>query len=159
VFERAPWYKNSTWLLPLLYASIAVLVSTVILWPIRAIIRRYYGATLALGPRTRLAFRLSRIAAAVIIAALMGWAATLTALSSNLENMAGRFDPVLWAIEIGGSIAFVGGCAAMLWNLWAVWTGPHRWTARVWSTVLASSSLIVLWIAIAFRLLSFGVNY
>ena len=159
VFERAPWYKNSTWLLPLLYASIAALVSTVILWPIRAIIRRHYGATPPLESRARRAFRLSRIAAAVIIAATAGWVATLIALSSNLENMASRFDPVLWAMEIGGGIAFVGGSVAMLWNLWVVWTGPHRWTARVWSIVLASSSLIVLWIAIAFRLLSFGVNY
>jgi CubicO group peptidase (beta-lactamase class C family) len=159
VFERARWYKNSTWLLPLLYASIAALVSTVILWPMRAIIRRHYGVTLAFEPRARRAFRLSRIAAAVIVVAVAGWVATLAALSSNLENMSSRFDPVLWAIEIGGSIAFVGGCAAMLWNLWVVWTGPHRWTARVWSLVLAVSSVIVLWIAIAFRLLSFGVNY
>ena len=159
VFERARWYKNSAWLLPLLYASIAALVSTVILWPIRAIIRRHYGVTLAPEPRTRRAFRLSRIAAAVMTAAVAGWVATLTALSSNLENMAGRFDPVLWAAEFGGSIAFVGGCTAMFWNLWVVWTRPHRWAARIWSVVLVLSSLVVLWIAIAFRLLSFGVNY
>jgi CubicO group peptidase (beta-lactamase class C family) len=158
VFDRVPWYKNSTWLLPLLYASIAALASTLILWPIRAIIRRYYGATLALEPRTR-AFRLSRIAAAVMVAAVAGWTVTLAILSADLENMASRFDPVLWAIEIGGSIAFVGCCTGMLWNLWVVWTGPRRWAARIWSIVLALSSLIVLWIAIAFRLLSFGVNY
>lgn len=158
VFDRAPWYKSSSWLLPLLYASIAALVSTVILWPVRAIIRRHYGATRALKPRT-LAFRVSRIAAAVIVVALAGWATTLVLLSSDLENMGGRFDPVLWGMEIGGSIAFVGGCIAMLWNLWAVWTGPHRWPARVWSIVLALSGLIVLWIAIAFGLFSFGVDY
>ena len=158
VFDRVPWYKNSTWLLPLLYASIAALVSTLILWPIRAILRRYYGATLALEPRTR-AFRVSRIAAAVMVAAVAGWTITLAILSSDLENMASRFDPVLWAIEIGGSIAFIGGCTAMFWNLRVAWTGPRRWAARIWSIVLALSSLIVLWIAIAFRLLSFGVNY
>jgi CubicO group peptidase (beta-lactamase class C family) len=159
VFERAPWYKSSAWLLPLMYASIVALVSTVILWPVRAIVRRHYGAILALQPRARRAFKLSRIAAVAIVAAVAGWVATLTALSSNLENMASRFDPVLWTIEIAGSIAFVGGCAAMLWNLWVVSTGRHRWPARIWSVVLALSSAVVLWIAMAFGLLRFGVNY
>jgi hypothetical protein len=40
-----------------------------------------------------------------------------------------------------------------------VWTGQRRWPAKAWSVVLALSSCIVLWVAFAFNLIGFGVNY
>jgi hypothetical protein len=56
-------------------------------------------------------------------------------------------------------IAFIGGFGLMLLNLRAVWTGQRRWPAKVWSVVLAFSALITLWVAVAFNLIGFGVNY
>jgi hypothetical protein len=159
VLDRAPWYKNSAWLLPLLFAAIAILASTLILWPIRVMVRRHYGTTSTFDRRTLRSLLFSRIAAAVILATVAGWAAALTLLSSDLENMASRFDPLLWTLEIGGGIGLVGGCAAMFWNLWVIWSRSHRWAGRSWSIALMLSSLIVLWIAVAFGLFSFGVNY
>jgi hypothetical protein len=47
----------------------------------------------------------------------------------------------------------------MLWNAWVVWTGRRRWPAKTWSVALTISAVVVLWVAIAFRLLRFGVNY
>ena len=52
-----------------------------------------------------------------------------------------------------------GGLLLVLWNLRAVWSGNRRWPARLWSLVLAFSALVMLWIAIAFHLISWGVNY
>src|SRR6202789_1611532 len=40
VFERAPWYQDGAWLLPLLYASLGALALTALLWPVRALVRR-----------------------------------------------------------------------------------------------------------------------
>jgi hypothetical protein len=42
---------------------------------------------------------------------------------------------------------------------WVVWTGRRRWPAQVWSIVMPLSALLVLWIAVSFKLISFGVNY
>jgi len=151
VFDRAPWYKNSTWLKPLLYAGLAALALTVLLWPIAALVRRRYGAKLELDKRELRAFRLSRIGAAAIVAAVAGWA---IALSGTIPS-----DPIIWLLQIAGSIAFIGGFALTLWNLWVVWTGKRRWPAKVWSVVLALSAFVILWIALAFKLISFGVNY
>jgi hypothetical protein len=47
----------------------------------------------------------------------------------------------------------------MLWNLRTVWSGTRRWPAKVWSIVLALAAFIVLWVAFAFKLIGFGVNY
>ena len=33
VWDRTPWYKDSAWLLPLIYLSMAVLFLTAIFWP------------------------------------------------------------------------------------------------------------------------------
>jgi hypothetical protein len=159
VYERPPWYKNAGWLVPLLLASLSALLATALLWPVRAIVRRNYGASLTLEPRALRAYRLSRIAAIAIILALAGWALGLTAMLGDLGKLTDGLDPLLWFLEIFGAIAFVGGAAVMLWNLWVVWSGKRRWQAKVWTIVLALSSLTVLWVALAFKLIAFGVHY
>ena len=58
-----------------------------------------------------------------------------------------------------GAIAFIGGSAAILWNLRTVWTGNRRWPAKTWSIVLALAAAAVLWTGFAFKLISFGLNY
>lgn len=159
VYERPPWYKNAGWLVPLLLASLAALLCTALLWPVRAIVRRNYGASLALEPRALRAYRLSRIAAIAILAALAGWALGLTTMLGDLGNLTDKLNPLLWFLEIFGAVAFIGGAAVMLWNLWVVWGGKRRWPAKVWTVVLALSSVIVLWIALAFKLIAFRVHY
>jgi CubicO group peptidase (beta-lactamase class C family) len=159
VFDRVPWYKSSAWLSPLFYVGLASLAVTALLWPIGALARRRYGATLTLDPRARQAFRYSRIAAIAITAAMVGWAVTIGLLFSDINRLNSRSDPLLWFMEVFGTVAFVGGALLLLWNAWVAWTGPRRWPARVWSIVLALSALVVLWVAVAFKLISFGVSY
>ncbi|MGI8495980.1 MAG: hypothetical protein ACR2OG_00110 [Gemmatimonadaceae bacterium] len=159
VFDRTPWYRNSAWLLPFLLAGLAALVITALMWPIAASVRRRYGATLALEPRALRAFRLSRIAALAIVAVMLGWVLTVALLLSDINHLNSSSDPVLWSLEIIGTVVFFGGFALMLWNLWVVWGGRRRWPAKLWSIVLAVSAMMVLWVAVAFKLISFGVNY
>ncbi|MGY8712071.1 hypothetical protein RAD16_40650, partial [Bradyrhizobium sp. 18BD] len=44
VFDRAPASQSSTWILPLLYASVGILLLTFLHWPVSALIRRNYKA-------------------------------------------------------------------------------------------------------------------
>ncbi|HKF96830.1 MAG TPA: serine hydrolase domain-containing protein, partial [Steroidobacteraceae bacterium] len=48
VFDPVPWYASSAWLMPLLLASLAALVLTVLLWPVSAWVRRRYQSPLSL---------------------------------------------------------------------------------------------------------------
>src|SRR5829696_4753510 len=84
VWDRTPWYKDSAWLLPLIYLSLAVLLLTAIFWPVRALVRRRYGAKLELERRELRAYRGSRIAATAILATLIAWAVMITKMFENL---------------------------------------------------------------------------
>jgi hypothetical protein len=129
------------------------------MWPIAAIVRRRYGATLALDADALRAYRLSKIAAILILAALGTWALTLARMIEDINNLGSTFDSAVRFAQIFGLIVFIGGFGLMLWNLWTVWNGARRWPAKVWSIVLALAASMVLWVAFAFNLISFGVLY
>jgi hypothetical protein len=40
-----------------------------------------------------------------------------------------------------------------------VWRGGRRWPGKVWSIALILAALMVIWVGLAFHLLSFGTNY
>jgi CubicO group peptidase (beta-lactamase class C family) len=155
VFDRVPWYLNARWLLPLLYVSLASLSLTALFWPITAIVRRRYGAALALDTTSMRAFRLSKIVAILILAAVGVWALGFALIFKDNSHL----DSIIRFAQAFGIIAFIGGFALILWNLWTVWNGTRRWPAKVWSIVLTLSALTVVWIAFAFHLIGFGVHF
>jgi len=160
VFDRPDFAQNGAWLVPSLCLSLGVLLLTVVFWPVVAIVRRRYGARLDL-PRPALqAYRAGKIGALLVLLGLSVWAASLVSMLSDLNNTSSAFDPVLRFAQVFGFLAFVGGFALTLWNLWAVWRGNgRRWPAKVWSVLLVLSAFIVLWIAFAFHLIGWGANY
>jgi hypothetical protein len=159
VFDRAPWYKDSAWLLPLLLAALAVLTITAIRWPVAALVRHHYRASLSLDRTALRAYRWSRIAAVALVGALLLWGLVVGVLLSNINKLSAGSDSIVRFAQLFGAIAFIAGPPVMLWNAWVVWTGRRRWPAKTWSVALTISAVVVLWVAIAFRLMSFGVNY
>jgi CubicO group peptidase (beta-lactamase class C family) len=159
VFARVPWYQDSAWLLPLTCAGLAALLLTAVMWPVVAIVRRRYGATLTLDPKSLRAYRWSKIASILIVAAFSTWALTITLMLKDLNNLGAKFDSVVRFAQVFGVVAFIGGFGVMLWHLWTVWSGTRRWPAKLWSIVLALSAFFVLWVAFAFKLIGFGLYY
>jgi CubicO group peptidase (beta-lactamase class C family) len=159
VFDRVPGYQDAAWLVPVLCAALGALLLTAIFWPITAIVRRRYGATMALDAKSLRAYRFSKIGAILSLAGLGVWALTLARMLNNLDNLSAKFDFTVRLTQLFGVVAFIGGFALILWNLRMVWTGGRRWPAKVWSIVLTLSALIVLYVAIVFNLFNFGLNY
>ena len=159
VFERVPWYRDSAWLLPMTCAGLAALLLTGVMWPIAAIVRRRYGATLPLDPKSLLAYRWSKIASILIVAAFTTWALTITFMLKDINNLGSKFDSTVRFAQIFGIVVFIGGFGVMLWHLRTVWSGTRRWPAKLWSIVLALSAFFVLWVAFAFKLIGFGLYY
>ncbi len=159
VFDRTPWYLSSARLMPLLMASVAALLITVLVWPLAAIVRRRYHAPLALEPGSWRAYLGSRIGAVAIVATLGIWGLFIMLILKDTGTLGGRLDPLLILAQLLSIVAFIGGLAAMLWNLIAVWRGQRRWPAKVWSVVLALSSVFVFWVALVCKLLVVGTDY
>lgn len=159
VYDRAPWYKNSAWLLPLFCIALAALAITALRWPVAAIVRRHYGATLGLDARAGRAYRWSRVAALAIVLAMLGWTLVFTAVLADGNRLNSSSDGIIHAVQLFGVVAIFGGLGVMLWNAWVVWTGQRRWPAKTWSVVLFLSAMMVMWVGVAFKLTSFSVNY
>jgi magnesium-transporting ATPase (P-type) len=159
VFDRVPWYQNGAWLLPLLYGALGAFILTAVFWPITAIVRRRFGASLALGPDALRAYRFSKIGSILIAAALGLWALTVIRMFSDFKNLGEAFNSNIHFAQAFGILAFLVGTVFILLNLRAVWTGTRRWPAKVWSIVLVLSACVALWVAFAFHLIGFGVYY
>ncbi|HET7924034.1 MAG TPA: serine hydrolase domain-containing protein [Rhodanobacteraceae bacterium] len=160
VYLRADGARNGAWLTPALCVSLAVLALTVVFWPITAIVRRKYRARLDLSPRELRVYRAGKIGALLMLLAFSAWAFSIVSMFSDLNKTTEAFDPVLRFDQIFGFLAFVGGFVLILWNLSTVWrVGNRRWPAKLWSIVLALSGAVVLWVAFAFHLIGWGVNY
>jgi hypothetical protein len=163
VWDRTPWYQNSSWLLPLTYLSLAVLFLTMLFWPVRAIVRRRYGAALGLEGRELKAYRASRIAATAIFLTLIGWVVMISVMFGDLNYLSVSFLPVVLTVQVISFIAFIGGAAAILWYAATVWRRKGgwkaTWKAKAWSALLVVSALTVLWVALTYHLIGFATNY
>ncbi len=159
VFDRVPWYADSSWLMPLFLASLGALLLTLVLWPVTAIVRRSYRAPLALDAASVKAYRYSKIAALLIVIGLALWGVIFMLILKDTGNLSSHLDPLIWLAQLFGVVAFFGGLALMVLNLRAVWRGRRRWPAKTWSIVLTVAAFTVLWVALVAKLLSFGTNY
>jgi CubicO group peptidase (beta-lactamase class C family) len=159
VFLRPDAAHDGAWLMPSLYVSLTALLLTVVFWPITAIVRRRYRARLDLAAGAMRAYRASKIGALLVLLGLGAWMASVVSMFSDLNKTTAAFDPVIRFDQVFGFIAFIGGFLLTLWNLKTVWSGGRRWPAKLWSVVLVLSAFIVLWIAFAFHLIGWGVNY
>jgi CubicO group peptidase (beta-lactamase class C family) len=154
VWDRAPWYRDATWLMPVFVVSLVLITLTALSWPVGAIIRRRFGVTMALvGPDLK-SYRWVRGFSWLLLAAFGGWAWLFSSLGSDTN-----VDGAIWPLEIAGAVGGVGLCGSALWNLQRVWQSNRRWFARLWGVLLVLAALLTLWVSVGFHLISFGSRY
>jgi CubicO group peptidase (beta-lactamase class C family) len=159
MFDRVPASHSATWLKPALYASLAVLLLTVLYWPATWYVRRRYKAELKVTGQARKAYRATRIMALADLLVLGGWVAFVTILLGDLQLLSSGADVFLWALQILGAVVFVGAVGVSAWNAWLTWRDGRRWTAKLWSVLVLLATLVVLYVASTFSLLAMTVNY
>ena len=155
VWDRAPWYRDATWLLPVFEAAMILIVLTAASWPVAAISRRRFGAAISLGGPDLKSYRWVRGFSWLALVVLGGW----TWLFVSLESDSIIGGATLWPLQIVGTLAFVGLCGTALWNLLRVWQSNRGWFAKLWSVLLALAAFITLWVTVSFHLISFGTRY
>jgi hypothetical protein len=158
VFDRIEWWRNTSWLIPSFRVSIAVLALTVLLWPVRALVRRAYRAASPLSGFALTAHRAVRIAAAVMLVCVAGWVGLVSAIFDRVIPSTALDAPIL-GLQALTLVATAGGLLIALWNARLVWGERQGWFARLWSSILVIAFGVFLWIAIVFRLVNFSAQY
>ncbi|RYD63511.1 MAG: class A beta-lactamase-related serine hydrolase, partial [Sphingomonadales bacterium] len=157
VWDRTPWYATGAWLIPALLFALAVLVLTAIAWPVGWINRRRYGAQLALTGRARTAYRVVRGLCWAVLLVLIGWLVVVTGIESFDSH--GKNDWLILLLQVVGTLSFFGLLAAAAWNAWLAFKGKRGWFSKLWAVLLTISAFILLWVALVFKLVSFGAGY
>ncbi|MEO6256758.1 MAG: serine hydrolase domain-containing protein [Sphingomicrobium sp.] len=159
VFDRVPGALSGTWLKPALFASLGILLLSLLYWPAAWYVRRRYKAEASVSGRALQAYRATRVAAGLDLLVLAGWATLITLLFKDLENLAGSFDLWLWVLQIGGLVVFVGAVIVSGWNAWLTFKDGRRWTRKLWSVLILLATIVVLYVALQFGLLAMTVKY
>src|SRR5258707_14998893 len=111
VFDRVPGNEDSTWLLPAVYFALGALLLTAVFWPVTAIVRRRFGAGLALGPEALRAYRLSKLGSILLLAGVGRWGLAVLRMFHNFNNFSEKFNGRLPFTEGVGIFAFIFGAA------------------------------------------------
>lgn len=158
VMLPAPWWKSAAIFGPLLVAAIAVILASLLAWPVTAMLRRHYGVWPANAGTPGLSYRLSRIAAAGALATLAGWIALFAQLDGNMFAFSPALDPWIALLKVSTAILCGGGIVVAAWDARRGWSGRSR-AIRGWSLLLVLAFVILLWLATVLKVAGFGTNY
>ena len=157
VFERLSTWRALS--MPLLVASLAIVLLTVIAWPVSALVRRYYGVRYALVGIDARSHRLARIGALLSLLATAAALGLVVGMLSRLEMTSPRTDGLIIAMRLFATVALPLGAGFTAWNAWHVLRGRRKWLAKLWAVLLALACLFLLWIGFAHHVIGFGANY
>jgi hypothetical protein len=155
VYDRVPAMRSAGWLVPALYASLAVLLLTVLYWPTGWFVRRRFKTPTPLAGRSLRAARASRIMALASLLVLGGWFWLISVIFG--EGAPG--DAVLVLLEFASVIVLVGAVGITAWNVAVAFRDDRHWTRKLWSVLLLLAALIVLWAAWSYSLLTITTHY
>jgi predicted membrane channel-forming protein YqfA (hemolysin III family) len=89
----------------------------------------------------------------------LGWVALFMALSSRTALLGPGLDPWLFLLHLVSILCYFGGAIVLVWAAAIAWTGKRSWQGRVWTSVLALSAVVMLWMAWIYHLTSFTSRY
>lgn len=158
MFVPVEWWRNGAVLLPLAGLAAGALLLTVLLWPVRAIVRWRFKTPFALSGRQAMAYRISNLGALLPLVYAGGWLFLVTFMMGELNRLDGRMDGMIVLMQFL-SVLPVAALLIALWNAFVVWTGPASWFAKLWGLVLVASTLVMIWFLAAAGFFSFGLAY
>src|SRR6266566_3681725 len=159
VFERARWYQNSMLNLPLIISSLAILLLTVLLWPIAALIRRHYGQRLTLTPRDRRLRLLVRIVCLLDLAFFAAFAGFFAMAFKDIGLLSPHYNPWLRMIQIVGWLGILG-TLIIIYNAVRSWKQPESWLwTRLADTLIALACVGIIWFVFTWNMLHWTLRY
>jgi CubicO group peptidase (beta-lactamase class C family) len=138
--------------------AIAVIVLTILLWPVAWALRKHYGKPLVLDSSALKWRRYLRIVCAVDIIYLIG----LAIIVSGAEHVGGLNSDKATKLHLLQVIGVLGGVGAIVAIIAALksWGDQTQWFwYKLWNTLLAAGCVFFFWFIWHWHLLDFSLNY
>jgi CubicO group peptidase (beta-lactamase class C family) len=158
VGQRVGLMDNGKILMPVIIGSLAIMLLTLLLWPVAWLVRRHYGHRLELDPRDwwlRLGVRIVFALILIFVLALIGM---VVYGLSNLGIFSDRGNTWFRLIQVVGMIGAIG-TAVVFYNAVMAWLGKRRIWGKLQATVFALACVGFLWFVFAGNLLKFANSY
>lgn len=159
VFQRASWYKASTFNMVVIVGALSVFVLTLLFWPIAYFTRRHYRQTLKMNPllgKLRLWVRVLCALDVIFVATMI----TIVVLSEKyLSLFSSKMDFWFHLLQFVGWIGILG-TLVMLWNALESWRFAERgkWS-KIWDTLIVVAAVGFTWFALSWNVVNWNLNY
>ena len=121
--------------------------------------RRSYKAEFALTDRSLLAYRLSRVCAWLVLAAVAGWVGLVAAFSADIGSIGGPLDWLINLLRVITPVASIGLLATSIWHLVLSVQNRRRWTMKLGAVLMIFAGLVLTWVTFQFHLYGFNMVY
>ncbi|TNC47295.1 beta-lactamase family protein [Rubellimicrobium rubrum] len=159
VFDRVPWWRDPAWLLPAVMTSLLVVALSALAWPAGAVARWRHGVPQPLRGKDLWGRRMTHGFSWLVLLAVVGWVAFIGLGLSRLALLGGPLDPLLRSLQILTPVIFGGLALSAAREASRAWTGTRGWGHRLWGGILLAAALLLLWVAWAYDLISWGLHY
>jgi CubicO group peptidase (beta-lactamase class C family) len=141
-FQRVPWYENKKLILPIIGASFALSILTLLLWPVAAIVRKRYGRPLFADSVNRIFYFISRVVCLLEVSFLSVILLWLARAPRDISLLGDGLDPWLKLLRAAGWVMVVGIIFLVFAAGWFWKSRGLGWWARTHATLLALGGVI-----------------
>lgn len=157
VYDAAPWYVNSKFVITILVFTIGIFLLTLLLWPVAAIIRRHYGARLELETTQRSFRKWAKWISAINIALLIAFSFFVIQGFSSLGLLSEKNDNIIRIFQVIAAVAGLGNLILIL-KTFRAFPNPGFWS-KLYKLAVVLACIGFIWILIAGRFLDFSLRY
>jgi CubicO group peptidase (beta-lactamase class C family) len=157
IFQRVGFFENKYLNYTILIFGLAVVLLTVLLWPVGALIRKHYGRPLELTAPEKHQRLLVRLVAALFVILFLGWVGVL----SMANDINGLNALPRWVIIFGllGVLCTIGTIFVVV-NAFRSWRTSGRWIwAKLHDLALAIACAGLVWFLLNWKLMNFNVHF
>jgi CubicO group peptidase (beta-lactamase class C family) len=146
--------QSASWILPAFLTALAMLTVAILVWPIGALIRRYYGVAAAVTPEQIRIARFQRLGSTALIGSLIAWLALIIPRASSGFFYSDDTQIVMTQI-ISVTCTFVAFVCAFL-VLRQLKQSKQSRLKVLWLTAWLAATVFVIWFFYNFNLLKIG---
>jgi CubicO group peptidase (beta-lactamase class C family) len=159
VFQKSPWNVNSALNLPIIIASMVIMALALLLWPVAALTRRHYGQKLTLTPRDKKLRLLVKIACALGLIFLAGFALFFSMAEKDIAIVSPSYNPVLRLLQLLGWLACIGALVSVYYAVLA-WKDQSRWIGSKLVEIAVCLALLgFVWFVFTWNMLHLSLKY